>query len=144
MASEREVRSSELFGLLARLVHRTSQDAATLLGREDLNPAQFQLLLAVRDRPGEAQQAVGRRFGVTAGNVSMLVTKLVSAGLLRREAAGASNRLWLTGDGERLVERLEPAQAAFLAERFQALDDDQLEVLHRLVAAAEQGLPPRP
>jgi len=144
VAAAREVRSAELFGVLARLVHRTSQDAATLLSREGLNPAQFQLLRAVRDRPGEVQREVGRRFGVTAGNVSMLVSKLVAAGLLRREAAGASNRLWLTEAGQQLVERLEPAQNAFLLGRFQALSDDELYDLHRLAAAAERGLPPPP
>lgn len=137
------MQSAEVFGLLARLVHRTSRDAAALLSQEDLlNPAQFQLLRAVRDRPGGVQHEVGRRFGVTAGNVSMLVTKLVAAGLLRREVAGASNRLWLTEAGDRLVARLEPAQSAFLVERFQALTDDELSQLHRLVTAAERGLPP--
>lgn len=144
VTAAREVRSAEVFEVLARLVHRTSQDAATLLGREDLNPAQFQLLRAVRDRPGEVQREVGRRFGVTAGNVSMLVTKLVAAGLLRREAVGASNRLWLTEAGLQLVERLEPAQNAFLVERFQALSDAELDDLHRLATAAERGLPPPP
>lgn len=144
VAATREVRSAEVFGVLARLVHRTSQDAATLLAREDLNPAQFQLLRAVGHRPGEVQREVGRRFGVTAGNVSMLVTKLVDAGLLRREAAGASNRLWLTEAGRQLVARLEPAQNAFLFERFQALSDGELDELHRLATAAEQGLPPPP
>lgn len=142
VAASREVRSAEVFGVLARLVHRTSQDAATLLAREDLNPAQFQVLRAVRDRPGAVQREVGRRFGVTAGNVSMLVTKLVAAGWLQREAAGASNRLWLTEAGHQLVDRLEPAQNAFLLERFQALRDEELDDLHRLATAAEQGLPP--
>lgn len=125
-------------------MHTTSQDAATLLARENLNPAQFQLLLAVRDRPGEPQREVGRRFGVTAGNVSMLVTKLVAAGLLRREPAGASNRLWLTEAGQQPVERLEPARNAFLLGRFQALTEDELELLHRLATAVERGLPPAP
>ncbi len=114
------------------------------MSREDLNPAQFQLLRAVRDRPGGVQREVGHRFGVTAGNVSMLVTELVTAGLLRREAAGASNRLWLTEAGERLVERLEPARSACLVERFQALSDEQLRQLHHLATVAERGLPPAP
>jgi hypothetical protein len=54
------------------------------------------LLRAVRDRPGEPQREVGRRFGVTAGNVSMLITKLVSpacspirTGAVRSGATGA-------------------------------------------------------
>ncbi len=44
--AERSERSARLFGLLAPMVHRTSQYAAAILRREGLNPAQFQLLLA--------------------------------------------------------------------------------------------------
>ncbi len=140
-STPRDGRSAELFGVLARIVHRTTQDAAAALRAEGLNPAQFQLLRAVRAAPGETQQTFGDRFGVTRGNVSMLVTKLVDAGLLVREPRGAANGLRLTVRGEELVRRLEPEQTRFLTERFRVLDDEELAVLHRLAAAVLQGLP---
>ncbi|MGY1700534.1 MarR family winged helix-turn-helix transcriptional regulator [Geodermatophilus sp. SYSU D00766] len=140
-AAQRAERSAELFGVLARIVHRTAQDAAAVLRGEGLNPAQFQLLRAVRDAPGETQQTFGNRFGVTRGNVSMLVTKLVDAGLLVREPRGAANGLRLTPRGEALVERLEPDQRRFLTERFGVLDEAELATLHRLAVAVLEGLP---
>lgn len=140
----RAARSATVFGLLALLVHRTSQDAAVILRREGLNPAQFQLLLAVRNRPGETQRAFGERFGVTGANVSMLLTKLAGAGLIRREADGAANRIWLTDAGAALVDRLEPAQRDFLLDRFRGLSDPELDELGRLAEATLEGLPPPP
>ncbi len=140
-STPRDERSAELFGVLARIVHRTTQDAAAALRAEGLNPAQFQLLRAVRAAPGATQQAFGDRFGVTRGNVSMLVTKLVDAGLLVREPRGAANGLRLTARGEELVRRLEPEQTRFLTGRFRVLDDAELAVLHRLAAAVLEGLP---
>ncbi len=142
MDAERADRSAELFGLLALLVHRTSQDASAILRREGLNPAQFQLLRAIRDRPGSAQREFGELFGVTGGNVSMLVSKLTSAGWVRREASGAANRIWLTDAGAELVARLEPQQREFLLDRFQALTGEELGELHRLAERTLQGLPP--
>lgn len=139
---ERADRSARLFGMLALLVHRTSQDAAAILRREGLNPAQFQLLLAIRDRPGGAQREFGERFGVTGGNVSMLVSKLTSAGWVRREASGAANRIWLTDAGVDLVARLEPQQRQFMVDRFRALTGDELSEILRLAEQTVKGLPP--
>jgi len=103
-------RSSDVFGLLWLMVHRTSRDAAAVLEREGLNPAKFQLLLAVRDAPGAAQRELGERSGMTGGNVSMVVSRLVGSGLLRREPRGAANRVWLTEVGQQLVDRLAPGR----------------------------------
>jgi len=119
---------------MAQMVHRTAQDATAILQTQGLNPAQYQLLLAVDARPGCVQRDLVDSRGVTAANVSMLVTKLASAGLLRREAVRASNRLWLTLAGEELVRRLRPEQDAFMAGRFTRLDDKQLARLAALLA----------
>jgi DNA-binding MarR family transcriptional regulator len=133
-----------LFGLLALIVHRTSQDASAILRREGLNPAQFQLLLAVHRRPGASQRELGELFGVTRANVSMLVSKLTAAGLLRREPSGAAYRVLLTPDGEAIVARLEPGQSAFMVERFGGLSDQELDDMYRLARRSVDGLPPPP
>ncbi len=123
------------------IVHRTSQDATAILRREGLNPAQFQLLLAVKNRPGATQRELGDQFGVTGGNVSMLVSKLAAAGWLRREPKGAAFLISLTGAGETLVARLEPEQRAFMAQRFAGLADGEVDDMVRLAQQALEGLP---
>ena len=126
----------EVFGLMARLVHRTSQDARVELDREQLNPALFQLLLAVGQRPGSLQRELSDRFGVSVGNVSMLLAKLEERGFVRRDPRGAANEVHLTDAGRELVDRLRPQQDAFMLARFTALTDAELDqlaaLLHRL------------
>lgn len=140
--AERADRSSEVFGLMARLVHRTGQEASAALREHGLTPAQFQLLRAVREHPGAVQRELGERFAVTGANVSMLIAKLESAGLLHRRAEGAANRVLLTPAGEVLVDRLVPEQSRFMAGRFAALGDAELDRLHDLVRAALDGAAP--
>lgn len=137
----RALLSAELFGGMARIVHRTGQDAAVILRRDGLNPAQFQLLRAVAEFPGVTQSWLVQHRGVTPGGVSQLVDKIEGAGLLRREADGAANRLWLTDRGADVVERLVPDQDAFFARRFAGLDAATLEKLHALTMAALEHLP---
>jgi len=136
--AERARLSTAVFGDLVRLVHGTAQEVAGILREDGLNPAQLQLLLAVRDDPGTAQRALVERLGTTAANVSMLVSRLEDAGRLRREAVGAANRLWLTEQGSALAERLGAAQEAYMAARFEALSDAELRSLAQLVRAACQ------
>lgn len=133
--------STELFGAFARIVHRTGQDAAAILRRDGLNPAQFQLLRTVAQHPGATQAWLVRQRGVTAGGMSQLVSKVEDMGLLRREAHGAAYRLWLTSRGTEVVGRLVPDQDAFFARRFAGLDETALEQLHDLAMAALEQLP---
>lgn len=133
--------SAEAFGAFAKIVHRTAQDAAAILRDAGLNPAQFQLLRAVRQAPGVTQAALGKHRGVTAGGVSQLVTKLQSLGLVRREAEGSANRVWLTEHGRELVDRLIPDQDAFFARRFAGLPLVELELLRDLAVRALAQLP---
>lgn len=135
--------SAELFGALAKIVHRTAQDAAAILRDEGLNPAQFQLLRAVRTSPGVTQAELGQRRGVTPGGISQLVTKLELLGLVRREPDGASNQLWLTDHGRAMVERLIPAQDTFFVRRFARLEPADLKLLHDLAIRALDQLPDR-
>ena len=130
--AERAQVSAELFDVLARIVHRTAQDAAVILRRNGLNPAQFQLLRAVDASPGLTQAELGLHRGVTPGGVSQLVGKLVALGLIRRQADGAANRLWLTDRGRSTVDRLVPDHDTFFARRFAGLEPVKLEQFGRL------------
>jgi DNA-binding MarR family transcriptional regulator len=133
--------SAELFGVLARIVHRTAQDAAAVLRRDGLSPAQFQLLRAVGQSPGVTQAELGLHRGITPGGVSQLVTKLEAAALVRRDAEGAANRLWLTDAGRSLVDRLTPDQDDFFARRFAGLDQGQLHAFREVATLALDQLP---
>jgi len=139
--AERARLSADLFEAMARIVHRTAQDTTSILRAHGLNVAQWQLLRTVHEHPGVTQAWLVQHRGVTAGGVSMLVSRVEEAGLLRREAQGAANLLWLTTPGERLVDHLLPAQESFFVRRFGSLSDSQLRTLRRLAVRAQTGMP---
>lgn len=140
-AAERAQLSAEVFESVARLVHRTAQDASSALRRDGLNPAQWQLLRTLAEHPGVTQAWLAEHRGGTPGGVSMLVTKVEAQGLVRREARGAANVLWLTERGQEVVDRLVPDQERFFTRRFEALSDAELRTWQGLTAQALEGLP---
>lgn len=129
----------QVFADLVRVVHAISQDGARELDREGLTPAQYQLLVTVDRHPACTQQHLGEVLGVTKGNVSALVSKLEGVGLIMRRPEGAAYSLDLTAAGRVRLAELRPRHAAFMAARFSALDDDQLEQLAALVAALDEN-----
>lgn len=120
-------------GLILQLAHALDLSARRELRTLGLTPAQYQLLLQVHGRPGTLQQEVGERLGVTKGNVSMIVTRLVTQKLLVRVVEGTANRLELSQRGQALVELALPRQEAWTRERFVALSSAETEQLLTLL-----------
>jgi MarR family transcriptional regulator, organic hydroperoxide resistance regulator len=133
MTSTRDALSTQVFGDMVRVIHAVSQEGARRLAADGLTPAQFQLMAAIDARPGSLQQDLADGLGVTKGNVSMLVSRLVSAGLAERDPDGAAVNVRLTRRGTAVLRRLRPRQAEHLAAAFGALDDDELRTLAALV-----------
>lgn len=123
---------------MLRFIHAVAQEGAAELREFDLTPAQYQLLVQVRRRPGITQWQLVEAFGVTKGNVSQLVKKLEQAGLLERTRTKGSDELSLTDAGSALLDRVMPAHDAFMDRRFAALDRDELDTLLRLVTRLDR------
>ncbi|MFC7839934.1 MarR family winged helix-turn-helix transcriptional regulator [Streptomyces sp. NPDC057382] len=138
---DREHVSVELFGQLVRAVHAISQAGARELRSEGLTPAQYKTLAMVAARPDMQQRDLSDALGVTKGNISMLVARLESDGLLSRTPAGAAYLLRLTPDGRDLVNRLRPQHARFMAACFAPLSDDELDTLGGLLSRLEADRP---
>lgn len=130
----------QLFGDLVRVVHSISQGGARELRTHGFTPAQYQVLVAVGERSDCHQQQLSDLFGVTKGNVSMLVSRLEDAGVLDRIADGSAHRLRLTAQGRDRLRTLRPLHARFLAERFEGLADEELETLARLLSALGKNI----
>lgn len=123
---------------MLRFIHAVAQEGAAELREFDLTPAQYQLLVQVRRRPGITQWQLVEAFGVTKGNVSQLVKKLEQAGLLERTRTKGSDELSLTDAGGALLDRVMPAHDDFMDRRFAALDRDELDTLLRLVTRLDR------
>ena len=136
---QRTAEAMRLYGDLVRVVHGINQAGARELRDLGFTPAQYQLLSLVDASPECSQQQTAERLGVTKGNVSMLVTRLEDAGLIDRIPDGAAYGLRLTGAGREALARIRPLHAAFLANCFAGLDDEEMAALGRLVAKLDSG-----
>ena len=104
-----------------------------------LNTAWFDVLARVRAHDGLTQNELAESLLVTKGNISQLVTKLVTEGLLERRADGRSQRLHLSPRGKKLADEAVPWQEALLEESLQALSPSEVKDLTRLLRKWEKS-----
>jgi len=121
-----------------RIVQSISRAGGEKLRIRNMSAAQFQLLAQVYAHAGAMQHELATELGVTKGNISQLITKLVADGLLQRTPQGAALQLNLTPAGRSLIEELLPEYHAFIAARFAALTSDELAQLQQLLAKIDQ------
>lgn len=95
-------------------------------------------LLSQLDRAAEGltMGELSRRLMVTNGNVTGLIDRLVTEGLVARQPAPHDRRaqlVRLTPAGKQAFDAMIPKHQAFIAERFDGLSRAELAELHRLL-----------
>lgn len=95
-------------------------------------------LLSQLDRAGEGltMGELSRRLMVTNGNVTGLIDRLVTEGLVARQPAPHDRRaqlVRLTPTGKQAFDAMIPKHQDFIAERFDGLSRAELAELHRLL-----------
>jgi DNA-binding MarR family transcriptional regulator len=108
-----------------RLHQRITLRAAQEYRRIGLSIPQFDLLSTLSEQEGVSQQELAQRLYVTKGNVSGLLDRLESSGLVERRAPPQDRRSY----------------ALYLTERGRALVQEGLALQSRLVAATLGRLP---
>jgi DNA-binding MarR family transcriptional regulator len=125
---------ARLYGTMVAFMQRVQRAADAALEGRGVSPAQF-FILATVARQGELRQSeLAERLGVTAANVSQLVSKLVEGRLVSRTEDGKAKIVRLTAKGLRLVAELTPEHDAFLRSRFEKLTLQERTELLSLVA----------
>ena len=126
------------FGAMVAFVQKVQRAAELALDGSGISAAQFFILATVERSPGTQQSALAVALGVTAANVSQLVSKLEEAKLVTRKDRGRAKEVYLTSRGTQLVDQLRPEHDAFLESRFAALSQGErrtlLSLLEKLVA----------
>jgi DNA-binding MarR family transcriptional regulator len=122
-------------------IQETQRGAERDIVGTGISPAQFFLLKVLLVEQYANQANLAAALGVTAGNISQLQTKLERAGLIRRTGQGRAKIATLTGEGRRLVLRLEPRYEAFLRRRFASLSAVELKTLCQLLSKLQQSQP---
>lgn len=124
---------------LMRLETRMRTAVAEKLRGVGLSVPQCDVLTTLTEKEGVSQQGLAERLYVTKGNISGLIDRLVSAGLVERRATAADKRqhaIFLTAAGRKAAEEAIACQRRFVATTLGRLPAEQLSALERLLVAA--------
>lgn len=104
-------------------------------------------LLAQLDRAPEGltMGTLSRRLMVSNGNVTGLIDRLVTEGLVERQPAPGDRRaqlVRLTVEGKRAFDRMTPAHAAWIDEMFGGLERADKTALYELLGRLKLSLAP--
>jgi DNA-binding MarR family transcriptional regulator len=106
-----------------------------------LNPAEFDILDTLAAREGLTQQELADALFVTKGNMTYHLCRMEGRGLVDRRPEGRKNRLYLTGEGRRLLEEALPEHEALIGERFSGLSVEERAQLADLLGKLERSQP---
>jgi DNA-binding MarR family transcriptional regulator len=106
-----------------------------------LNLAEFEILDHLAAREGLTQQDLADALLVTKGNVTYHLCRMEERGLVDRRPEGRKNRLYLTGEGRRLLEEALPEHEALIDERFSGLSVEERAQLADLLKKLEHSQP---
>ncbi|GAE34284.1 transcriptional regulator [Halalkalibacter akibai JCM 9157] len=95
--------------------------------------AQFDLLVQVGVHQPISQQGLAEKLLVTKGNITQMVVKMESAGLIQRTQEWRTKHITLTNKGKELYEEVVPQQELFQVSQFQALTKDEQKQLLALL-----------
>ena len=126
---------------MARLVNWAKREGTERLRPAGISLAQFDVIAQVGAHPGITQQVLAERTLSTQGNISQLLSGMLTHGLIQRKTEGRSKYLSLTEKGKMLYQELVPFQEAWHAERFAALTDEELADLLRVLRKLERTYP---
>jgi DNA-binding MarR family transcriptional regulator len=125
---------------LANVFTKLERASIDHLRARGLSLAQFDVLAQVGTHEGCTQQELADALLVTKGNITQLLDKMESAGLLRRRQEGRVNRLCLTDAGRQLRDLVVPEQEACITAQFVALSPQERAQLHILLRKLDRAL----
>lgn len=105
--------------------------------------AEHEVLVNLLRAPGSTQQALAQRCFVAKSGVSMLVSRMVQAGLVQRQADEVDARVWrlfLTPQGERLAGQASAVQAEVVEAMTQGSSEAELLALAEAMERSAQVL----
>jgi DNA-binding MarR family transcriptional regulator len=106
-----------------------------------LNPAEFGILDTLAAREGLTQQELADTLLVSKGNMTYHLCRMEKRGLVDRRPEGRKNRLYLTGEGWRLLEEALPEHEALIDEGFSGLPVEERAWLADLLKKLERSQP---
>jgi DNA-binding MarR family transcriptional regulator len=125
---------------ILRVVQKVERDLAGQLKLWGLNNAQFDVLAHVGAVEGITQQELADSLLVTKGNVTQLLDRMESRGLIERRPQGRTNRLFPTDEGRRTFAGVVPAHEALIDEQLSVLSKEEQKQLLELMRKLDHAL----
>jgi DNA-binding MarR family transcriptional regulator len=128
---------------LIRLEARMQVAITERLREIGLSVPQCDVLTTLTEQEGVSQQVLARRLYVTKGNISGLLDRLETAGLVERRSTQADRRqyeIYLTPVGRDAAEKAIALQRAYIGSTFGRMDAGQLAELERLLVAVRDRI----
>lgn len=126
---------------LLRLYQKVRPALGKKLRDLGLTAAEFDILDTLAAREGFTQQELADALLMTKGNITYHLFRMAERGLVDRRAEGRKNRLYLTGEGRRLLEEALPEHKALINERFSGLSVEERAQLADLLRKLERSQP---
>ena len=121
---------------LIRLESRLGAAVSDRLREIGLSVPQCDVLTTLTEEEGVSQQALAKRLYVTKGNISGLLDRLESAGLVERRSTAADRRqyeIYLTTTGRAAAERAICLQREVVADTFGRIGEHDLGEFERIL-----------
>src|SRR4051812_9317847 len=121
---------------LLRLESRINTALGSRLRALGLTAPQCDVLTTLTEREGVSQQELAERLYVTKGNISGLIDRLLSGGLVERRAIAGDRRshaIYLTPAGRHRAEEAIAMQREFVAQTFGQLPAEKLIAFEELL-----------
>ena len=138
-----EERSLRLWIALARCYATVSREVATRIADYGLTAPQFGILEALYHLGPLSLGDLAEKLLVTGGNITYVMDRLESQGLVTRERSGEDRRVILarlTDEGAGLIRETFPGHAAFIRELTGDLTREEQETLRALLKKWGRGL----
>ncbi|MDA8094241.1 MAG: MarR family transcriptional regulator [Betaproteobacteria bacterium] len=119
---------------LARTYQAFARYSAVHIRELGLTPPQFDVISTLGNTPGMPLHRLAEKTLITKGTLTGILDRLEQKGLLRREVPARNRRSFiavLTPEGERLFNDTFPAHVAFLKERLDHLERDDMARIRR-------------
>lgn len=131
---------ANLYHMPGHLIRRAQQIAVSIFSDEfrefGITPVQYALLWTVRGHPGIEQTSLANLVAFDRSNTGDVLARLEEKGLLRRVAGDTDRRtkqVYLTPQGERMLEAVQPAIETSQERILAALEPDEQEIFMALL-----------
>jgi MarR family transcriptional regulator, organic hydroperoxide resistance regulator len=142
-STDRAQNSNDLADVINSTYRTILRKSEELLSEEDLTRPQFQALRFVAEKGATPMKGISEKLSVTPANVTGIIDRLESKGLLKRGAHAGDRRatiIELTAKGAAVQERVASKYKGFVRGSLKALSRDEQKMLREILLKLQEGM----